>query len=314
MHREDPRLTRDQLVTIITDFYIFLTKFYVPTSALKFPPEDGWPNITPETTKHSNKSPIVINLIKHLPYIEDDHRGTSGFIRYIHHKCEVVDYSKYPPGHFREEHLNFGEDFLADWVEEMEREQAEVDDAEDEDEEPEDDDGDEIELDEHDSDALSEHTHDSGVSDMSQEASNWWDGDDPDEIILSNMIVLAIGHESGGRNLVLDVFKGNIHEDIIRCTSLGAEPIEDFFTDLRGRFEKLELVPTPEELGEGSEDGVEGYRRIYRECGWPGEGFRKDEALVKIREWREREMVREDEEEKLREEERARQRAMVAKV
>jgi hypothetical protein len=133
------------------------------------------------------------------------------------------------------------------------------------------------------------------------------------------MIVLSLGHESGGRTLVLDVMKGNIHEEIIRCMNIDGETIEDFFEKLRTRFEKLELVPTPEEVEENEEsigedwdggDELQEYRRIYREFGWSGEGYRKEEALVKIRECRERE----HEEDKLGHEERKRQSAENGKV
>ncbi|KAF1922011.1 hypothetical protein BDU57DRAFT_69026 [Ampelomyces quisqualis] len=42
MHRDHPRLTRDQIVAIITDLYIFLSKFYIPDSAVRYPPPDRW--------------------------------------------------------------------------------------------------------------------------------------------------------------------------------------------------------------------------------------------------------------------------------
>jgi hypothetical protein len=316
MHRDHPRLTRDQLVAIITDFYVFLTKLHIPSSAIKFPPPDGWPNITPETTKDSNKSPIVIDLIKHLPYIEEDDYYNPTFVRFIHYKSEVVNYSTFTPEQLEAENIAEPEMSLQDWVEEMEREKAE--DGEEEDDEEDDEDAEDDEEENDDFDAISQHSNDSGVTDMSLQEENWWHGDDPDEIVLHNMITLAVGHESGGRTLVLDVFKGNIHEDIVRCTSVSGVTIESFFDGLRDDFEKLKVVPTPEELEE-TEEGEAGnelqeYIDIWRECGWPEDRFRKEEALVKIKACRERQSAREDKEMRLRDEERERQRPVETKV
>jgi hypothetical protein len=281
-----PRLTRDELVTIITDFYIFLTKLYLPLSAIKFPPRDGWPNITPETTQHSNKSRFVIDLMKHLPYIEDDNRGESGFIRYIHYKSEIEDYSTYQAESFIEQNIDAMEDFLVDWAEEFEEtKKKEAEEREDENEQDEN-------------------------EDDSDQSSQWSDDGQPLPSDLENMLTLASGHESGGRNIVLDVFRGLIYEEMIRCSNNDAIEVEHYFSGLRTQFEKLEMVPTPKELHDqfsNSTEGADEYKRIYRECGWPGEGYRKEEAMVKIKECRQREIEREEEEDKLQDEERDRQ-------
>lgn len=311
MHRENPRLTRDELITIITDFYVFLTKLYIPASAIKYPPPGGWPNITPEATKDSGKSSIVIDLIKHLPSI--DGRESQGFVTYIHYKSEVTNYSTYASKQFQEGCIDAGEDSLKEWIERMEQEKA---DEEDEDEEDEDEhkDKDENSFEAGDDDDIARegsYQGSSGQEDDGEEEyeeDNWWDGDDPDEIVLSNFISIATGHESGGRELILDVFKGNIHEDMIRCNLLSGVPIEEFFYHLRGKFERLEVVPTPNELEEvqfGGAEKVQRYIDIYKECGWPEKGYRKEEALEKIRECRKviekeeyEQMEREDEERK----------------
>jgi hypothetical protein len=301
MHRDRPRLTRDELVTNITDFYNFLTKFYIPASAIKYPPPDGWPNITPEVTKDCRKSPVVIDLIKHLPYIDDGE--SEGFVTYIHYKSEVINYSTYTAEHFEEGCIDAGEDSLKEWVERMEEEKVDEDDDEEEEQEEE-----KSSKTGNDDDIAGEGSNQgsSGPEDEDEEEENWWDGDDPDEIVLSNFISIATGHESGGRELILDVFKGNIHEDMLRCNLLSGVSIEQFFDDLRGKFERLEIVPTPNELEEpqfGGADKVQRYIDIYKKCGWPGEGYRKDEALEKIRECQkviekeeDEQMEREDEE------------------
>jgi hypothetical protein len=105
-----PRLSREELVTIISDFYTFLTTFYIPSSSLKHPPPGGWPNITLETTKGFNKAPYAIDLMKHLPYI--DEAGAQEMITNIHYKCDVVDYSVLTAEDFASERLHFGENAL----------------------------------------------------------------------------------------------------------------------------------------------------------------------------------------------------------
>jgi hypothetical protein len=82
---------RDELVAIVTKFYEFLTAFCMPKTALKRPPEGGWPNLTPEATACLNKTEFVNDLLRHLPYITED--GYDQFITRIHYKCKVVDYS-----------------------------------------------------------------------------------------------------------------------------------------------------------------------------------------------------------------------------
>jgi hypothetical protein len=264
-----PRLTRDEIVTIITDFYMFLTTMYLPMSAVKIPPKDGWPNITSETTQHSNKSQFVIDLMKHLPYIEDDSQGESGFLRYIHYKCEVEDYSTYKAENLTEEYLDANEYFLVNWVERFEEtKRTEAEERKEQDEEEED--------------------------------SNYWSDDgQPLPSDLENMLTLASGHESGGRTIVLDVLRGLIYEDMIAYSTADACEVERYFSGLRTDFEELVMLPTPGEFHDrfsSDGQGVREYKRIYRECGWPGEGYRKEEALVKIKECRQREIEREDEE------------------
>ena len=89
------RLTCDQLVIVIGDYYKSLVRFYIPEPSLKFSPPRGWPKIPPETTEGFPRSPIVIDLFKDLPYInEGDARTTSNNIQY---KSDIVDYSMWEP-------------------------------------------------------------------------------------------------------------------------------------------------------------------------------------------------------------------------
>ncbi|KZM26876.1 uncharacterized protein EKO05_0011417 [Ascochyta rabiei] len=275
------RLTRDQLVTIIGDYYKFLTTFYIPSSALKFPPPGGWPNITPETTKDFPRSPIVVDPLRHLPYIDEKESGN--MITHIHYKCNVVDYSTVKPDQWGHEDFQLGASSIIEWIEELR--------------------GDDLNEDYDDDDeGYLWYRDESRDKDFDKEE-NWWNGDDPEEIKLENMVVLADGYESGGRCLVLDVFKGNIHEDMTSCNLLSEVPVEQFFARLKTKLENLEMVPVPGKKGyEGDMYGdvqgvpevdvldeplVEGdpaqqYKRIYRSFGWPGEMYRKEEALVAI--------------------------------
>jgi hypothetical protein len=283
--KPNPRLPRDEIVEIITNFYTLLTDLYIPASSLKIPPPGGWPTITPEATKDSGKSALVIDILKYLPYI--DETQAREMRTHIHYKCDVVDDSEYhlKEGRFGRECMDSGAEFLVWDLEERETQNGE--DEEDEEEEE---------------DIYDEEDHD-----------GWWDRNlDPEKIELQNLVVLAEGYESGGRTFVLDVFQGIIHEDMIRCQRLGSTEVEHFFADLQDKFERLELVPVP---GHGSEEGelfedvseigedevlvdpLKGggdgggwrsidhkwFKKIYREHGWPSEGYRKEEALATIR-------------------------------
>jgi hypothetical protein len=98
--------TRDEFVAIITKFYEFLTTFCIPKTALKCPPEDGWPNLTPEATTCLNKTDFVIDLLRHLPYITEEEYGH--FVTRIHYKCNVVDYSTLSPEQLSNSAIDFG--------------------------------------------------------------------------------------------------------------------------------------------------------------------------------------------------------------
>lgn len=252
------------MVTIISDHFKFLTTFYMPSEAIKNPPPEGWPNITAETTDYLGQSPLVIDLIKHLPFIKATSHGQDERAHDIHYKSGVVDYSlcitseKDDP-----DIMTNGQESLQDWWDRIEEDKTSDDEESDDDEE------------------------------YMNWDDNWYNGDNSDNFQMTNMVTLALGSESGGRHIILDVFKGNIYEDLNECDLLSSVPIEDFFEDLREKFEKLELVPTlggMREAHNGNLDDKKGdeYRKVWREYGWPGKNFRKEEALEAIQECRER--------------------------
>lgn len=79
---------RDDVVREVTAFYTFLTKMYLPSSLLRIPPPEGWSSITPEKYAWLKKTPTVIDLMRHLPYISrEDNDGHK-----IYPETAVVDY------------------------------------------------------------------------------------------------------------------------------------------------------------------------------------------------------------------------------
>lgn len=280
-----PRLARDELVNIIGDYYKFLAKFYIPESSLRIPPPGGWPSITPETTKGFPRPPMVVDLLRHLPYVDEKHAGQ--MITNIHYKCDVADYSAMTPEQWAEDR-QYGAESVQEWIKEIEeRRRADLRDEDD----------DEGYL------WYQDEDRDRGADNEE----NWFDGDDEEDIKIENMIVLANGYESGGHTLILDVFKGNIYEDQMRCSGLQSEtPVECYFEDLKSKSERLEIIPIPGDeekegdLWEGAEavqieedydeslnvdngNQERQYQSIYRRFGWPGNDYRKSEALAAIR-------------------------------
>ncbi|KAI4675865.1 uncharacterized protein J4E84_009840 [Alternaria hordeiaustralica] len=298
----------------MNDYYTFLTTLYIPSSALKHPPPGGWPNITADATKSLDKSPVVIEVMKHLPYIDEAESGE--MITNIHYKSDVVDYSTYKEEDFKRYDVSYGEDGLKVCIEEMEERRREEEEAEEEEEEEEDENNNTIEDEENntnedpedseDEDTNSDNEdapHDEGYS--SDEEEDY--GDDPDSVDIKDILLLSMGYESGGRILLLDVHKGTIHEDIVRCNLVSGVWIEDFFDDMKDKLRRLDCVPVRGEFYEGvpevedegpvpetadpsmeehDEEHVKVYKRIYRRFGWPGEGYRKDEALEAVEKYR----------------------------
>ncbi|KAF3770636.1 hypothetical protein M406DRAFT_224494, partial [Cryphonectria parasitica EP155] len=78
----------EHLVAPFRDYYTFLTTLYLPEAALKHPPKGGWPNITRETCSGFGKTDMVIDVLRHLPYIEE-HRN----LHSVDFNCDVLDYS-----------------------------------------------------------------------------------------------------------------------------------------------------------------------------------------------------------------------------
>jgi hypothetical protein len=308
MSNPKPYYSRDELVAIIDDFYTFLTTFYIPASAVKRPSPEGWPNITPATTKGFRKSPAVIDLIKHLPYI--DEKESKKMINNIHYKSDVLDYSVRTPEDFAENNMCIGEMGLVDKIEEIEADWDAYEEGEDDEEveELEDIQEEEEDVEMNDAGKAGEDDAPAGSDDGDDEGRGPWN-EDPDEIILENVIVLSQGYETGGRDIILDVIKGVIYEDVLGLSLQEGVEVKSFFKDLRERYETLEMVPvrgnmyvdapetgddeklaedpfTIEDREKADVEIQKRFKHIYREHGWPGESYRKDEALAAVEAFR----------------------------
>ena len=91
IHKNDQKYTRNELVAIFTDFYTFMTTKLLPSNAMKVPPPGGWPNISQESCRESDKTDFAIDVLRHLPYLEEsEHEANT---HNIHYKCELIDYS-----------------------------------------------------------------------------------------------------------------------------------------------------------------------------------------------------------------------------
>ncbi|KAK2043888.1 hypothetical protein LZ31DRAFT_313613 [Colletotrichum somersetense] len=63
--------SQETTVAAVTDFYAFLTKMYLPESAVVHPPPGGWPTLASDL-QDLGKSDEVLSLLSHLPYVRED--------------------------------------------------------------------------------------------------------------------------------------------------------------------------------------------------------------------------------------------------
>jgi hypothetical protein len=72
MTQNPPTIDSDEIVEIVSNFYTFLTTHpFLPGSSLKTPPSEGWPEEYREVWRKMGRSKEVIDLLSHLPYIDD---------------------------------------------------------------------------------------------------------------------------------------------------------------------------------------------------------------------------------------------------
>jgi hypothetical protein len=66
-----PAYHQQEIVAGLTDFYHFLSSLpYIDSSAVLTPPSTGWHNITRDQFSELGKNDEVVDLLKHLPYID----------------------------------------------------------------------------------------------------------------------------------------------------------------------------------------------------------------------------------------------------
>jgi hypothetical protein len=72
MATADLTYSRDDTVREIASYYDFLSTIYLPPAVIKRPPPGGWPEITSAYLGCLHKNEEVINLIRHLPFVQRD--------------------------------------------------------------------------------------------------------------------------------------------------------------------------------------------------------------------------------------------------
>jgi hypothetical protein len=65
----DPVYSHEECITVIRDYYYFLTQMFINSSCVLEPPPGGWPSITPESMQGTRKTEDVVRLLQHLPCI-----------------------------------------------------------------------------------------------------------------------------------------------------------------------------------------------------------------------------------------------------
>ena len=65
-----PGYDQDLIVRELTSLYQFLTRIHIDPSSILLPPNDGWPDLTPEILQRIGKTDRANELLRHLPYVE----------------------------------------------------------------------------------------------------------------------------------------------------------------------------------------------------------------------------------------------------
>lgn len=83
---------RDNMIAPFYEYYAFHARLHIPESDIKHPPPGGWPSITRQRLSKSGKlkSEFVLDVLRHLPYIRQDHTDLPLYIDYM---TSVIDYT-----------------------------------------------------------------------------------------------------------------------------------------------------------------------------------------------------------------------------
>ncbi|KAL4721846.1 hypothetical protein ACLX1H_011340 [Fusarium chlamydosporum] len=146
-----------------------------------------------------------------------------------------------------------------------------------------------------------------------REDNDWlelWSSEDEQDH--SDVICIAQGYESYGRDLWLLVKDGEIVEYMVRADTLSSVTVEEYFAKMKEQYETLQLIPgkgrvtieaehvpereeriSVEEVNGQTEEwhtdlDVQYLRQIYRDHGWP-HSFDSKAAFKAVDDWLERE-------------------------
>jgi hypothetical protein len=70
-HFDEVSYSESACIAAITDYYKFLVSMYLDESSVEWPPEGGWPQLTPAAMKDMNKSDRVVSLLRQIPYLRE---------------------------------------------------------------------------------------------------------------------------------------------------------------------------------------------------------------------------------------------------
>lgn len=87
---EDISYSENECVEAIKDYYAFLSKMYLDPSKIRTPPQEGWPDITPDVFRELEKTDAVISLLRRLPYVD----CSSGDEIMMAARCHFADWSR----------------------------------------------------------------------------------------------------------------------------------------------------------------------------------------------------------------------------
>jgi hypothetical protein len=156
--------------------------------------------------------------------------------------------------------------------------------------------------------------HDSFLEDLCA----WFNQGDESTYRRSDLLIISGGYESGGREFILDVLRGEIVEDIIRCDTCDPVDVKEFLEDLKNKSRSLELIPCPgretqvtaagpakpvaiseEEVRAqteswGTDLDLQFVRQVYRQYGWAHD-FRRTEAVDHIEDFMAKDKERREE-------------------
>lgn len=136
-----------------------------------------------------------------------------------------------------------------------------------------------------------------------QDQQEWWSVEC--EVPAARMLPIALGYESYGHDIYLNVIDGEVSEVILAAFDPNPWPLEPWLEDMKEAYRTLRIIPCPgritmdctdnperqEGAGRISEDefraqtdfwgsdlDAQYIRQVYRDFGWP-DAFRQDEAF-----------------------------------